>query len=159
MRPEEAPEYVDLVLEVSDDVALSEQVRSGHSTVLVHRHQHRVGQRQSGQVLDVPGLGGGEEEGLSVRGDAADDAVDGGGEAHVQTPVRLVQHQELEVVHVEEWVLIQVLQESAGSADENVHASHPGPLLLQILATNDQTCAEAVLSPNQSEPTEVKYFT
>ena len=58
-------------------------------------------------------LGGGEEQRLALGGDAAHDAVDGGGESEVETPVRLVQHQQLQVVDVEGGVLVEVLQQAA----------------------------------------------
>lgn len=44
------------------------------------------------EVLDGLGLGRREEEGLARFGEVGDDGVDGGGEAHVEDPVRFVEH-------------------------------------------------------------------
>ena len=99
MRLEEAPENVDLVFCRGHDVALPQVVRGRHGAVLVDGDEDGAGERQPGQVRDCPGLGGGEEQGLSASREAGHDTVDRRGEAEVQTPVGLVQDEELEVVH------------------------------------------------------------
>ena len=134
-----------------DDVALPEVLRCRHGAVLVYGDQDRAGERQPGQVRHRPGLGGGEQQGLSASRQAGHDAVDRRGEAEVQTAVSLVQDEELEAVHGEGGVLVQVLEESAGCADQNVAAAHSRPFELEILPTNDQTRTEVVLAANSSE--------
>ena len=148
---EEAPEDVDLVLDLGHDVALAEILRRGHARILVHGDEDGVGEGEARQVRDVAGLGGGEEQSLALGGDAAHDAVDGRGEAEVQTPVRLVQHQQLQVVDVEGGVLVEVLQQAAGGADEDVAVRHPRPLELEILAADDEAGAEVVLLAHQPQ--------
>ena len=73
---EEAPESVDLVLHLADNVGLRQGVWSGDLAVLMHGHHDRLVQGEPGKVLDAPGLSGGEKERLPLRGQGRDNRVD-----------------------------------------------------------------------------------
>ena len=47
-------------------------------------HAHRVLQERIGELLDIPGHGRGEEQGLAGPGKVGDDATDVGDKAHIQ---------------------------------------------------------------------------
>ena len=141
---QEAPESVDLVLHLADNVGLRQGVWSGDLAVLMHGHHDRLVQGEPGKVLDTPGLGGGEEQRLPLRGEGRDNRVDRLSETQVQAPVGLVQHQHLQVVEVEVGVLIEVLQQSARGADEDVTPTNPAPLELEVFASDHQAGAEVV---------------
>lgn len=139
------------MLHRSHDVVLSEGVGGGHGAVLVDGDEDGVGEGEAGEVGDGPGLGGGEEEGLPAGGQTGHDAVDGGGEAEVQTAISLVQDQELEVVHREGRILVKMLEEPSRRAYQNVTSGDSGPLELEILPTDDKPSTEVVLFANSSE--------
>ena len=80
------------MLQVCYNVRLSEIVGGRHGRVLVDGDKDGVLERQAGEVRDVPGLCGGEQERLSICRDVGHDTVDGGGEPEVETSVGLVQH-------------------------------------------------------------------
>ena len=115
------------MLKVRYDVRLTEIVGGRDGGVLVHGDKHGVVQGQPGEVRDVPGLGGGEQQCLSLGRDVGHDAVDGRGEAEVETSVGLVKNQQLEVVDREGRILVQMLQKTARSTDQDVAVRHSGP--------------------------------
>ena len=82
--------------------------------------------------------GGGEEQGLTLVGDAVDDLLHVRPEAHVEHAVGLVEDENLDVVEVEDHAVVQV-EKTAGGSDEHVdtaaqavdlrvvaHAAHDG---------------------------------
>ena len=115
------------MLEVRYDVRLTEVVGGRDGGVFVDGDKHGVVQGQPGEVRDVPGLGGGEQQGLSLGRDVGHDAVDGRGEAEVETSVGLVKNQQLEVVDGEGRILVQMLQKTTRSTDQDVTVRHSGP--------------------------------
>ena len=84
------------------------------------------------QVDDVLGKGGGEQQGLAIllaRG-GAHDALDLGDKAHIQHPVRLVQHQYFHMVQVE-IAATHEIQQAAGGRHHQVH--HRGVQAIELL--------------------------
>ncbi len=73
------------------------------------------------QPLHLGGHGGGEEEGLLLGGQPAKDAAHVVDEAHVQHPVGLVQHEDLQPGQVDELLAVEVAQ-AAGGGHQDVHA-------------------------------------
>lgn len=83
--------------------------------------------------------GGREKLVLPVSAQRIHDVVDRRLEAHVQTAVHFVQNQAAHVRAVEARRLLQVLKETPGRGDENVHAEDAALLLLEVLAADHQT--------------------
>ena len=78
-----------------------------------------------GEGFDFFGEGGGEEEGLALAGEAADDAADRGEEAHVEHAVGLVEDEGLDAVKVTV-ALAEEVHEAAGAGDDEVGAGAEG---------------------------------
>ena len=72
--------------------------RAGHG---VHLHEGGVMQDACGQLLDLFGHGGAEHQVLALCGQLCDDLLHVMHKAHVQHPVGLVQHEDLEVRQVD----------------------------------------------------------
>jgi hypothetical protein len=72
-------------------------------------------------------------------------------ETHVHDPVGLVQHEYLQVVHVQAGCLVKVLQHAPGGADEDVHAAQALGLLTKTLATNDETGREGMMAADLAQ--------
>lgn len=110
---EEGPQHRDLVLHVALDEAVIQLVRGGlcesRRLLVVGGHAFRLRETETRQVDEGFRLGGGEEQRLTVRGKVLDDRIHGSLESHVQTPVRLVQHQNAHRVAAEQRVLVHVL--------------------------------------------------
>ncbi len=109
-------------------------------------HGDGVGEDAAGQLADLVGHGGREEEGLALRWHELQDAADVGQEAHVAHAVGFVQHQDLDVSQVDAAVTGQVQQATRAGDDDlgaapqrfdlvvfahaavDGNAAHPGPL-------------------------------
>ena len=85
-----------------------------------HLHPDGVAEDGFGQLRNLLGHGGGEEEGLPLLGKPGDDLPDVVNEAHVQHPVRLVQHEDLQAAQVNVALIAQVVQ-PPGGGNEHVH--------------------------------------
>ena len=88
----------------------------------------RVAQHVAGEREDRRRHGGAEEERLPLGGQVAEDLPDLGQKAHVEHPVRLVQHQDLEPGQPGVG-LGEVIQQTAGSRDDDIHPAPEGVLL------------------------------
>lgn len=130
-----------------------------------------VVEREASEVLDGLGLGGGEEEGLARFGEVGDDGVDRGGESHIETAIgfiedcnirRLAMHRrlkkgrtkDLELIALEAERLVHVLEKSSRRSDENVHPRKPVLLVLQALASNNETRRELMAVANLAQDLE-----
>ena len=88
----------------------------------------RVAQHVAGEREDRRRHGGAEEQRLPLGGQVAEDLPDLGEKAHVEHPVRLVQHQDLEPGQPGVG-LGEVIQQPAGSRDDDIHPAPEGVLL------------------------------
>ena len=117
---------VDRLLDV-----LGQRVGPGHLDEL------RLVQEALGQLADLVREGGREHQVLPARIEQIDDALDVGQEAHVQHPVRLVQHQQLHLRQVHR-LLLDVIQQPSGGGDEDLDAGAQRiGLRLHVDATED----------------------
>ena len=96
--------------------------RAGHG---VHLHEGGVVQDACGQLLDLFGHGGAEHQVLALCGQLCDDLLHVMHKAHVQHPVGLVQHKDLEVRQVDMALSDEVVQ-TARAGNEDVHALSDG---------------------------------
>ena len=102
-----------------------------------HLDELRLVQEALGQLADLVREGGREHEVLTARAEQIDDALDVGQEAHVQHPVRLVQHQQLHLRQVHR-LLLDVIQQPPGGSDEDLDAGAQCiGLRLHVDATED----------------------
>lgn len=109
MRLDEAPEHVQLLVQLDDHVVLLQvlgrrarnllllgslalALARDADNALAHGDVLGVVERESGEVLDRLGLRRREEERLAGLGQVRNDGVDRGGEAHVEDPICLVEH-------------------------------------------------------------------
>ena len=90
------------------------------------------GQQVQGELLHLRGHGGGKQQRLPLLGQGMDDAAHVVDEAHVQHPVRLVQHEDFHPVQPDDALTHQVHQ-AAGAGDDDVRALVQG-LGLRALA-------------------------
>jgi len=90
-------------------------------------------------------LRGREEQRLSYGWEIFNDRVECLLETHVQTAIGFVQDQHLHGARVEERILVHVLQQAAGCADQYVALVHASPLELQVLAADDEAGGEVVM--------------
>ena len=86
-----------------------------------HRDFHRVVDDALGQVADLLGEGGREQQVLTLRRQHLEDAADIVDEAHVEHAVGFVEHQHLERLERHCLLLVQV-EQAPGGGDKNVHA-------------------------------------
>ena len=98
----------------------------------VHRHLHRVFQQGVHQVGDLGGHGGGEEQGLLLLGQPLENFPHVVDKAHVQHPVGLVQHENLQGIQGDKALVVEVHQ-AAGGGHQNVYPLFQG-LHLGVLA-------------------------
>ena len=95
-------------------------------------------QESVGDPLDLGRHGGREKEGLAGEGREVEDAFDVGDEAHVEHPVRLVDHHDL---HAREKQLaaFEMVKQAAGRGDQNVNAAvDQGVLVLEAHAADEE---------------------
>ncbi len=83
------------------------------------RHLDRIALHALADLADLFRIGGREQQGLVVLGDAPDDVVDRFLETHVEHPVGLVQDQHLHAATVQA-VLLQVLLDAPGRTHDNM---------------------------------------
>ncbi len=106
-------------------------------------HLERAAEHRIGEVADLGGKRGGEEERLAVAGQLAHDLADVVNEAHVEHPVGLIEHQELDRADVDE-PLADEIEQPAGRGHEHVHAVlHGAGLRLLADATVDHRRPQA----------------
>lgn len=130
VAPDEGVEQVDLVLQLTQHVALLQGGRRAEAGLLMDPHVLGLFEAKAGQVFDALGLRGGEQQGLPAPGKVLHYGVNGVCKAHVQDAVRLVQNQHVQVVSVEGGRLVHVLQQPARGADHDVGAADPLRLAL-----------------------------
>ena len=87
-----------------------------------HFHAHRIGEERVRQVADLLRHGGREEHGLALLRHHARNGADRLDEAHVQHPVGLVEHQDVDVGEVAVALLDQV-EQAAGRGHHDVDAA------------------------------------
>ena len=128
--PEQMGEQLGLVVLVHKVHRLLDGLhRGGHR---VHRHPDGVVEQGVHQLGDLRGHGGGEQHGLLLAGQPLEDLLHVVDEAHVQHPVGLVQHEDFQLVQLDEALLVQV-HEPARSGHQDVHPPAQG-LHLGVLA-------------------------
>ncbi|TKW56812.1 hypothetical protein CTA1_6381 [Colletotrichum tanaceti] len=120
---EEREEQQEALVGVADDVPLLQVLDSAVQLLLVDVDVQRARpQRDAGEILDLCRLRGREEHRLAVvLGQDLDDLAHLVLETDLQYPVRLVDDEGLEVLEDEGRVL-QVVQQTAGRRDQQVHA-------------------------------------
>lgn len=158
---DETPQSVQLAVQRDHGVKLLEV--AGHDTFLsglVAVDVQGVVERQLGKAGEVVGLGGREEQRLAVgtrslgRRKVLDNGTQSGKETQVKETVRLVKHEHLDTHTVKANSRVEVLQETTGGSNENVHAAKTVALLLERLATNDKTSREGVEATNVTQRVE-----
>ena len=103
----------------------------------------RVLEQVAGQLADLARHGGREEQVLAARGQARDDLADRLDEAEVEHLVGLVEDENLGRGEVQ-GLLLDVVEQAAGSGDEDVEALLDGALLGAVFhAAEDDGDAEA----------------
>ena len=85
-----------------------------------HLHPDGIFQDGAGQVRDLLGHGGGEEEGLPLFRQAGDDLPHVVDEAHVQHPIRLVEDEGIDAGEVNMALAAQIV-EPTGGGYQDVH--------------------------------------
>ena len=109
-----------------------------------HRDLRGVVHELVGELEDAEGQGGREQEGLARLGrrQPAEDPPDVGDEAHVEHPVRLVEHEHLDPGRRPR-ALLQVVDQPPGRPDQEVErAPERLPLLDVVHAAEDERRAE-----------------
>ena len=86
----------------------------------VHLHRRRLIQDVQGQLLHLGGHGGGKEQRLPPLGQRPDHLAHVVDKAHVQHPVGLVQHENLQLVQANEPLAHQVV-EAARGGHQDIH--------------------------------------
>ena len=130
MLPQQPGQKLDLLTLVRAVQALVNGVHGGVHRV--HSNADRVVEQLVYQFLHLVGHGGGEKQGLFFLRQPLEDLLHIMDKAHVQHPVRLVQHKDLQLSQVNIPLLIEVGQ-SSGGGDQNICALLQG-LYLGILA-------------------------
>ena len=98
----------------------------------VHRHPDRGAEERVDQIGDLRRHGGREEHGLLPGGQPLQDLLHVVDEAHVQHAVGLVQHEDLQLLQMDEPLVVEVHQ-PAGGGHQDVHPPVEG-LHLGVLA-------------------------
>ena len=146
---QERKEDVELARQLHDHVELLEVLR--HEGVGLASDIRGIAQTQPRQVLDAPRLRRGEQERLPRRWQVLENGIERAREAHIEDAVGLVEHEHLQIRHVESHRLVEVLQKSAGCGDQNVHLAQAILLVLEVLAADDQAGREGVLSTDAAQ--------
>lgn len=139
---------VEQVHQVGVLVAVAHQHHGLHQVVcgLVlggHGDAHRAVERGALQLLDLVGHGGGEEEGVALAWDHAQDLVELRAEVEVQQPVRLVHDKILEVLQAEALGVLQVVHNTPGRGHQHVRLAHQVTgLVHHVHAAHDTAGAE-----------------
>ena len=142
---QEGEEHVQLPVERDDHEELLELPRRARlGVVLAHRDELGVLEAQPRKVLYPAGLRRGEEQRLPLLGQVLEDGVERVGEAHVQDPVRLVEHEQLEPRALKAHCLVQVLQQAAGRRHQHVHPHQALLLVLDVLPADHQARGKRV---------------
>ena len=140
------PRQQEFLVALLDEVqALVDAVhRAGHG---VHLDEGGVVQDARRQLLDLLGHGGAEHQVLAHFGQLCDDLLHVMHKAHVQHPVGLVQHEDLDAAEVDEPLPHKVVQ-AAGAGDEDIDALFDGCHLrgLTHTAENDGVAQGEVLA-------------
>ena len=85
-----------------------------------HLHPHRVVEDGPGQLGDLPGHGGGKEQRLPFFRQTGDDLSHVVDKTHIQHPVRLVQHEDLQTSQIHMTLGAQVIEPARGG-HQHVH--------------------------------------
>ena len=93
--------------------------RLGHHVASGDFDQLRILQHLIGELLDLLGECRGEQQALTGRRQQVQDAPDVRDEAHVQHPVRLVQHQDLDLTELYRF-LLNVIQQASRCRDDDL---------------------------------------
>ena len=88
------------------------------------------------ELRDLVGHGRGEEEGLAVGRQLRDDAPHVVDESHIEHPIRLVEHENLDMVEVDVSLLHEV-EEASRSRDEDIDAASEAVRLRTLLDSTE----------------------
>ena len=88
-----------------------------------HRDPRRIAQHRFGELGDVPGHRGGEEQRLPLDRQLGNDLPDVVDEAHVEHAVGLVEHEKFDVTELQS-VALHEIEQPAGRGDQNLDARH-----------------------------------
>ena len=154
------PQRGDIALPVTEnhgigDVFLIDQVTQGFTLRLGGGHDHKLVNRVSGcsrggdfDYLGVNNKFGSDlvhlliesrriEQRLSDLGQQAGDAFNIGDKAHVHHPVRLINHQHLDIAE-HDLAALNMVEQAAGGCDQNIHAFVEGGFLFVKTDPADQ---------------------
>ena len=120
---QELSQHARLGREIDLDDALGDALDGGGYRR--HRHAGGIAQHRFGELGDVLGHGGREEQRLPLDRQLADDFADVVDEAHVEHAVGFVEHQELDLAELEAVALHEV-EQAAGGGDHDFDALHHG---------------------------------
>ena len=107
----------------------------------MHLHPHRVAQVRAGELADLAGHRRREEQRLPDLRDALEDAGELGLEPHVEHPVRLVEHEDLEPVELR-GPLLEVVDEPPRRRDDHLVLLERARLLAHADAADDERAAD-----------------
>jgi hypothetical protein len=114
----------------------------GHGVAARHFDQLRRLQHAVGEVLDLVGEGGREQQALALLRQHGEDALDVGDEAHVQHAVGFVEHQHLDLGEGDA-LLLDVVEQAARRGDDDLAAfAQLGDLRLDVHAAVDADRAQ-----------------
>jgi len=146
---EKIGEQVRLVLFLHEVHRLLDQVDGGAGRR--NGYGHRIAQNVVGELAYFRLHGGGEEKRLPFLGQHIDDFPDVAYEAHVEHPVRLVEHEHFECIVVDQ-ALIREVEQPSGRGYEHVDAAFQrGGLGLLIHAAEDNGEPDSGISSVSSE--------
>lgn len=139
---QEAEEEEEPLVCLTYDVALLESVGCGGFGVVVDVDVEWAGlEGDAGEVFDLSGLGCREEEGLArFLGENLDNLLHFILETHLQDAVSLIEDEHLHVLEHKAGGVLQMIQKTAGSRNEQIHTLvELVRFLTPIGATNDNT--------------------
>ena len=119
---EEGEEEAEAHVALGDDVALLERLDGGGAAVAVDVDKDGLGEREARDVLDLVGHGRAEEHRLARARQQAQDLVHLLLEALRHDAVRLVDHEQLQVLEHKAARVVQVVQQPPRRRHQQVHA-------------------------------------
>ena len=154
VRAHEAEEDVELPFGRREHVVVLEARGRRALRLLVDGHVLRRAQREAREGLDVLGLRRREEQRLPRPWQRLHDRGERRAEAEVENTICLIEDEHEQPGRLEAWRLVEVLQQAARRAHEQVHPADTLRLLRLVLAADDQTGRDVVLVADHAEHVE-----